>query len=179
MSNSFYYFFSATPQVLGAVLALFAVVVIFKIQNLSDELLSIAKNILPLIDDLIETEKNDVLRIKIQLYRQMTFDNIKSKNIKNIKHFVDVNSFKFNDASYGNYKEEFLSVYVLYVKIKNRVLNISIITAITIILCIAVIPFGEFILCHLILLYLIFGITILSASFIFYSLYTVLKSSLD
>jgi len=34
MSNSFYYFFSTTPQVLAAILALFGVFVIFKIQTL-------------------------------------------------------------------------------------------------------------------------------------------------
>ena len=41
MKDSFYYFFSATPQVLGAILALFGVFVIFKIDNLYKRLKSI------------------------------------------------------------------------------------------------------------------------------------------
>lgn len=39
MTNSFYYFFSAAAQVLAAILALFGVFVIFKIQSLTSELL--------------------------------------------------------------------------------------------------------------------------------------------
>ena len=40
MSDSFYYFFSATPQVLGGILALFGVFVIFKIQTIKAELIA-------------------------------------------------------------------------------------------------------------------------------------------
>jgi hypothetical protein len=43
MENSFYYFFSAVPQVLGGVLALFGVFVVFKVQSLKSQLLGIAK----------------------------------------------------------------------------------------------------------------------------------------
>ena len=45
MENSFYYFFSAVPQVLGGVLALFGVFVLYKIQTLKDEQVSIASDI--------------------------------------------------------------------------------------------------------------------------------------
>ena len=45
-NNSFYYFFSTVPQVLGAVLALFGVFVIFKIQTIQQDLLGLAKSIM-------------------------------------------------------------------------------------------------------------------------------------
>jgi hypothetical protein len=46
LKNYFYYFFSTVPQVLGAVLALFGVFVVFKVQTIQDDLLGLAKSIL-------------------------------------------------------------------------------------------------------------------------------------
>jgi hypothetical protein len=46
MSNSFYYFFSAVPQVLSGILALFGVFVIFKVQTLKSHLFGIVPAIL-------------------------------------------------------------------------------------------------------------------------------------
>jgi hypothetical protein len=42
-SNSFYYFFSATAQVSGGILALYAVFVVFKIKTRKDELLGLGQ----------------------------------------------------------------------------------------------------------------------------------------
>ena len=54
MSNSFYYFFSAVPQVLAAILALFGVFVVFKIQNTETQLIAIGKSLKSLVWDLIK-----------------------------------------------------------------------------------------------------------------------------
>jgi hypothetical protein len=45
MENAYYYFFSATPQVLAGIIALFGVFVLFKLQALSNELSPIANNL--------------------------------------------------------------------------------------------------------------------------------------
>jgi len=50
MENSFYYFFSATPQVLATILALFGFFLIFKIQALKDELIVKASDILEYVN---------------------------------------------------------------------------------------------------------------------------------
>jgi hypothetical protein len=49
MDSSFYYFFSATPQVLGAILGLFSVIIIFKIQAVKSDLIAKATAILSVL----------------------------------------------------------------------------------------------------------------------------------
>ena len=70
MSNSFYYFFSATPQVLAGILALFGVFIIFKIQTLKSELIGIGQYILEKGNRLIRIPSIDV-KLKIKLLKEM------------------------------------------------------------------------------------------------------------
>ncbi len=60
MNNSFYYFYSATPQVLSGVLALFGVFVIFKIQTIKSEILSIGLNIYENLIDSVGENRMDM-----------------------------------------------------------------------------------------------------------------------
>ncbi len=46
MSNSFYYFFSAVPQVMGGILALFGVFIVFKIQAIESNIIGIGQSLL-------------------------------------------------------------------------------------------------------------------------------------
>jgi hypothetical protein len=58
MENSFYYFFSATPQVLGGILALFGVFVIYRIQAITSELKGICQYIIDESDHIIRRALN-------------------------------------------------------------------------------------------------------------------------
>ena len=57
MENSFYYFFSAVPQVLGSVLGLLGVFVIFKVQHIRKQIFGIGQSVL---DEIERTKWNEL-----------------------------------------------------------------------------------------------------------------------
>lgn len=178
MENSFYYFFSATPQVLGGILALFGVFVLFKIQSLTTDLISIGKELLhwlqfySLPSESIESldERNKVMPdiSKSILTRDITY---LKKSLEKIKIFKDTTSLEI--------RSRFDNVYLIYKKLVDRTIHSSIFTGIIIISCLLIIPFGKWIYCKPVLLFSLFFIIILSVGYILYSFYVILKSALQ
>ncbi|MGD0757050.1 MAG: hypothetical protein ABR927_18540 [Bacteroidales bacterium] len=179
MKDSFYYFFSATPQVLGGILALFGVFVLFKIQSLSTEMTTV-------ISELFHFLKNQYLRFNDDLRINKGGDllnelerSIQSKNITNLKSAIDTYSELLNNnATIENNVRKFNALNLVYRELINDTIRASIFTAIIIILCLAVIPFETLIICNSIILYFLFIAVIISISLIFYTLISILKKAL-
>ncbi|MEI6048534.1 MAG: hypothetical protein WCS03_06515 [Bacteroidota bacterium] len=73
MENSFYYFFSSTPQVLGGIWALFGVFVLFKIQSLTTDLISISKELLYWLQHYsIRSESNESLNERVTIMPEIS-----------------------------------------------------------------------------------------------------------
>ena len=179
LSNSFFYFFSAVPQVLAGVLALFGVFVIFKIQSLTTELITVATTFLTSLRNyaniLHEDEAIDASqKLLIELNR-----GIQSKNIKELKNAIDAYANKitnFNEA----YEQDTKKFLVLYFTVRGLIRNTiqsSIFTAITILVCLASIPFGKWFISHPDILLILFTAIIISIAVIFYKLISILKKS--
>jgi hypothetical protein len=171
MANSFYYFFSSTPQVLGGILALFGVFVVFKIQNSKTVLFGIGQSIFDLSNE----------RFRMQ------FPGLDASTTSDIIGFIqkgDTNGLyntvkKISSESYLNLKIRYISVYDNLQKLIKRTILWSIITTMTIIICLSAIPFSSNILNHLQLFYTIIGVTLILVVICFggliYILINVLK----
>jgi hypothetical protein len=181
MENSFYYFFSATPQVLGGIMALFGVFVIFKIELIKTELIGVghaiyddnykfAESKLP-IDLLVDNEDNKVILDRIR--KVITRKDIQS--LTSIFELID---------KYGNcYYETYSSAYFLYLNayktLLKQTVRWSIFTTILIIICLSMIPIGHLICNHIFILYLLFILVLIGIIINFYGLITILKKSLN
>ena len=143
MENSFYYFFSSVPQVLGAVLALFGVFVVFKIELLTKLLISIANDVAEILESFQRTE-NDFNGI---------YKAIDENNIKDLYTIIaalgdgyfcselnPTTPFK-TMGTYNNNKVRFATLYFIYKNIIGKTINTSIFTAVIIIVCLILLPF--------------------------------------
>jgi hypothetical protein len=181
MENSFYYFFSATPQVLAAILALFGVFVIFKIQALTIELVDKADTVYKVATtyrNKNESAEEQTLRLTMLV---KILHKIKIKNVKAIDEIIEkyVDVIIPNDKDFISAKEGYRQISSDYHNLITETINSSVITAITIVFCLAMLTIGKVIICHTILLYSIFAAVVMSVSYIFYKLYTILKKSFD
>lgn len=177
MSNSFYYFFSTTPQVLAGILALFGVFIIFKIQTLKSELIGIGQYILEKGNRLIripsigvkfsKTENNTSILDRIE--KDISRNDI--KGLKSTIELIDYQDFELSIRKYNNVSDFLQSL------IKSTI-KWSIYTAIVIILCLAAIPFGDLILKNVYILYSLFTIMIVCITLSFYGLISILRKAL-
>ncbi len=164
LSNSFYYFFSAVPQVLSGVLALFGVFVIFKIQSIKSELIGIAQ---------IVEKINNYFKLKIS---EKTQDD--EKNVKEVSHRVLMEQIEKSDLSaiskilnamtepiYFNYRDSYNKSYRILKLLSTATLGASVYTAIVIFIALLILPFGHFFLLHATLLYILFGVVLLAVGF--------------
>lgn len=181
MENSFYYFFSATPQVLAGVLALFGVYVLFKLQQLTKELLLRAKEFKHLSQytfDKNETEETKKLRVKVEAALDRC---IISENMADFKENIDIsqkNNLYIGDKITIRFNR-FNNLYKTYKRLKDGTIRLSCFTAIIIVICLTVIPLGKYLLNHIHLLYLMYFTVIACLIIIFYNLYQVLRKSLN
>ena len=83
--NSFYYFYSAVPQVLGGILAIMCFFLIFKIQTLKEELVAKAIEINNLIKSNIDPGNT---KSQLQSDYESIKQNIENRNIKNIRLYI-------------------------------------------------------------------------------------------
>jgi hypothetical protein len=174
MSNSFFYFFSATPQVLGAVLTLFGVFVIFRIQIIKSQLIGLGQSI---IDEVPPGQ-----RIAISLNEKMKTSTIidslqkaiKRYNVKELKKNVNLIEHPLYDVYRRNYNDLFDFLESLI----SSTIKWSILTACIIVLCLSMLTTGTFIINHNWLLYISFGLVILCIIGCFYGLITILIKSL-
>lgn len=159
MSNSFYYFFSATPQVLGAITGLFGVIVIFQIQKIRKQLIGIAQNITKILKEEVKEKvcdfkTNDEIIKELEygiIIDEMTIITHYLNDIKNpVSNVIDNSIFLY--SIYKNYLNEII----------NKSINATLISIITIIFSLILIPFGEIIINNIFLIVLSFSIIVIS-----------------
>lgn len=185
MSDSFYYFFSAVPQVLGGILALFGVFVIFKIQGLKTQLIGISRPLITIVELLHEEDlrlHNDSRMTSVVTNTSTILrESVLREDTHEIKAILDkitiiVSDFK---QQFETYQRHYNDVYnALQTLIKNTI-RLSVLTAILIVFCLATIPFGDLILQHPIVLYLIFSVVVLCICISFGGLISILKKALN
>lgn len=196
MSNSFYYFFSATPQVLAAILALFGVFVVFKLQSVQSRLVGIGQTILHLVestplyyDTIRNTSTSNKIRKAIQtndikLLRE--YVNLIDTEVLRVKSANDANDKKelktainlrllerFNPIS-RNYKD----VYDARQSLIKDTVRWSIFTAISVVFSLSMIPFGDLILKNICILYILFNALIVCLIISFMGLIAILRRAL-
>lgn len=177
MSDSFNYFFSATPQVLGGIMALFGVFVLFKIQSYTTELLTIGQELRK--DLLTFTNKNEStesLEERTKLIPEVS-KGVLTKNINYINEALKANH-EYQRTSFKEIRSRFDVVYALYSELVHKTVNSAILTGIVIVFCLSMIPLGEWIYCKPVLLYTVFSVTVLAVIIIFYKFIIILKSAL-
>lgn len=183
MSNSFYYFFSATPQVLGGVLALFGVFVIFKIQTIKTSLLSVGEVLNDFVWSLLP---KPAMKIEDEITKERRFLQrgilkcLQSQNIKELDLLLNgvkdegllaTDKFNFNRGKY-------LSQYQFLQSLISDTVKSSIITAVIIVASLLVLPFGHILSDCKIVVYILFGVFLIGIIISFANLINVLKKSL-
>ena len=182
MENSFFYFFSATPQVLAAILALFGVFVIYKIQALKDELIIIASEVPKLLES-FSFSLLDINEIKRKTAIEAFSDAIQNKNIFFIKDVINsLPRYLDDDSIHKSIANVIIArynnVFFLHQILFKSTIILSSFTAFVIIACLSIIPFGCYLLTHQGLLNWIFGIIIISVVLCFVGLLIILRIAL-
>lgn len=182
MENSFYYFFSATPQVLGGVLALFGIFMIFKIERLQIEILGLSKN----IQSEIMTVNNSKGLINWVMLNEF-FDAFQESN--SIENFESINynaqrlEIWIKEQGAGNSKYfKGCSTIITKTGIRKLIIKESAVATkyiiCTIILCLGILPFGNWIIVHPVFLWTFFATVITMLVYCFSKFYNVFRLSL-
>jgi hypothetical protein len=155
MPNSFYYFYSASAQVLAAVMALFGVFVIFKIQSLKEELIFFGKKALPdvkLHSNGIKGRFNDSEEENVchRITLEVLSDSIEQKNVRRLSTTFSTyeKEFEYGGHNYHNAMRAFHIIYDTLELIKCRTVISSVLTSVVIVICLIIIPFDNYLLCH-------------------------------
>ena len=132
MSNSFYYFFSATPQVLAGILALFGVFVIFKIQTIRKQLTGIGQSIIDEVTRLKITH-TVILNEKLNTNDILDYLNkaIHRDDIVGLKREIDL----IDDQYFIIYWQRFNELYDFLQNLIRRTIIMTILTAFIILVC--------------------------------------------
>jgi hypothetical protein len=151
MKEPFYYFFSATPQVLAATLALFGVYMVFKIETMRSELLGIADVIHNLgMSQLIPTVYDRATDFTLA---------IKRKDVRSLRRLISEIITENENAI--SHRKRYIDVYDFLQKLINLSKWSSVFTAVIIFLCLFVIPFGNFFIDHSFLLHKLYATVII------------------
>lgn len=180
MENSFFYFFSATPQVLGAVLALFGVFVVFKLQSLKTLLIDIAKDVVKVLDH-FQPNKVDIDKIYKAIDENKMEDLYKTISILSDGFFaieLNLTAPLGTIINYGNNKVRFVTLYFIYRNIIDTTITTTIFTVVIIVTCLAMLPFVHILKDCPIILYSICGIVIICIIYILVRLIYVLKKAI-
>lgn len=182
MDNSFYYFFSSASQVLGAILALFGVFVIFKIETIKAQLLGIGQSIIKdrgtILTDDYELADNTVLHDKAHK-SDPQINNIKMSIIKNNINELKFNIEKLDKVIYSSYQSSYKGVYKALKSLIASTVIWSIYTIIVIIGCLIILSQGVYFLNHCSLLHYTFGIIVCLICFCFSGLIYILIKALS
>jgi ABC-type multidrug transport system fused ATPase/permease subunit len=163
MSNSFYYFFSATPQVLASVMALFGVFVFFRIQGLKKELFFFGDQASQRVAGNKKGNEGAFKNSEEEQLEHSSIQSILSESVegKDIYRLNDAlrryeRQFDYGDKLYMRYARAFSKLYYTLEKIINRTIISSVVTSILIVLCLLIIPFDKLLLCHNVLIMCLF-----------------------
>jgi hypothetical protein len=150
LSNSFYYFFSAAPQVLGALLGLFGVLVIFKMQSVKNNLIGISTGVVNSLKYEIINGDSANEDYYTHVARSI-YTGISANAITVIEKTIQ--EIEIKNGTSDKLKEVIESVKDAYSKEREvmdelikATIFVSIETVVLIIICLTVLPFGEFIL---------------------------------
>lgn len=176
MESSFYYFYSATPQVLGGILALFGVFVIFKLQTIKNQLFGIGQAI---IDEVLRRERLSRPVILSNKMGTHTITNsmkkaINREDIKELKTAINL----IESQDFGTSWRKYMDVYEFYHSLIRNTLIISAFTALVIVICLVILPFGEIIISNLKILWILFTLIISCIIICFAGLIYILYKSL-
>ena len=182
MSNSFYYFFSSTPQVLGAILALFGVFVLFKIEIIKAHLIGIGKSIIKdkgtYLSDTFELTDNTILKDKAPKHDPQIIDlkmSIIKNDIKGLKSIID----KLDKELFSSYQKNYCETYESLKSLITCTVFWSVYTVILIIGCLTILSQGCYFLDHYYLVYYTKMIIIVLICACFIGLIKILRKSLD
>jgi hypothetical protein len=176
MENAYYYFFSAVPQVLAGIIALFGVFVIFKLQALSNELSPIVST---LYDTLRSSNKQEYSEIRLNLAK-LCFNAYNNKSFKTVSDYFKTfdNNIFSSYPNYTVYNRRFINTFNVYEDLFRRTVCATTFTGILIVICLALLPFAKFLSCYTVLIFIMFAIIIACVSTVFCLLVTILKKSL-
>ncbi|MGA1978439.1 MAG: hypothetical protein ABSG89_11370 [Bacteroidales bacterium] len=181
MKDSFYYFFSTVPQVLGGVMALFGVFVIFRIQSIKEQMYLYGKEIMSdfnykfLAIDRSENNKETIKKIFSETYDTLG-DCVQLKDF-NMMYKIYSNFRKvYTTIDYGllNYEKGFFQLYTTFRFLINWAIISSITTGITILFCISLIPYEKDLINNQWLLQKIYLLTVILAVIVFILLIIIL-----
>jgi hypothetical protein len=172
LSNSFYYFFSAVPQVLAGILALFGVFMVFKVQTVKSQLFGIGK--------IVVRDLQKYMNIK-----SIVKDELKDDTINKINSCIDTADINallrvmntITDGGYLIFKEEYDKLYSFLKTLINVTIGASIYTAGIILISLMILPFASFILQHPCLLYILFAFILLAVGICLYTFIKILVKS--
>jgi hypothetical protein len=184
MENSFYYFFSAVPQVLGAILALFGVFVIFKIDLIKNQLLGVGKALIEKISTIVSNSKEGITDI---VFRPTKIElDLMSNQIKALESYIekqDIEGLKeyIYHIDYDDYSiliDKYRNLFNFRKDLIKRTIRSVIYTSVVIILSLFSLTLGSFIEnqpCILFPLFFVFIVLIILSFRLFFS---ILKDSL-
>src|ERR1035437_3933378 len=147
LSNSFFYFFSATPQVLAAILGLFAVFVLYRMQGLKDELINLASEFVELLNSLEKTENDEIEKKRTDVIKILS-NAIQVRNILIIHYYIEkmtLNTVNKDDKVHIALCKRMINGYntinTFRENFPKKMIILSSFTALVILLCLSVIPF--------------------------------------
>jgi hypothetical protein len=175
MAESFYYFFSATPQVLSGLLAIFGAIVIFKVQSIKSEMIGFSKFIKDEIKEYLQLPNINDGQSNLKIISDLQ-KAINRNDISELKVIIDKLRFEYYD--YATHCNRFLSVFEFYENLKRKTINWSIITAAIISFCLSIIPLGKFLLKHECLLTIVFLSAIIGLIICFVQFISILSKSM-
>ncbi len=176
MESSFYYFFSATPQVLAGILALFGVFVIFKIQEIRIKLERIGQK----VHDEAKTKPKHKWEDKVTnaLVDDGPLDSLnKAINRHDIEEISEllgrVIGVEF-DEDKQNYHKEYEDLQL----IRKKSLYWSVFTSVIIVICLVILSLGECLQNHISILPFLFWSVIVLTILSLAGLVDILRKSL-
>lgn len=176
-SNSFYYFFSAVPQVMGSVLALFGVFVLFKLSEVKSQMIGICKTI---IKETIDYKYKDgtSLRLNEQLENSSFFKDltryIERTDLVGLKRMLEL----ITNMHFGIPIRRYNDLFNFRKSLIIWTITFSILTTFNIISCLVCLTLGNQILNYESLLKWLFILTILLSTTCFSGLIFILIKSI-
>lgn len=170
---------------LSGVLALFGVFVIFKIQTIKSEILSIGLNIYENLIDSVGENRMDMKDTEwiydTKMLRNLIHISIQCKDVKKLYQTLYGSYYKkaYSSISSDDLKEQIGKEYVFLQTLITETIKSFIITSVTIVACLVILPFGTSVLFHPFILWTLFGFIIISVSFCFYKIIKILKQSIE
>lgn len=179
MENTYNYFFSSTPQVLAGIFGLFAVFIIFKINEIKNQINDIKNELLNELNkyhrSFTEVKGDWGSKMRI-LTEKRDFDNILPE-LDKIAGFANKNHIGQLEFTTNLFKERYDKATILKKELINKTIRASWITSIAIIYCLIMIIPGSFISHCLFWSIVAFLPAIALSIYIFFNLISIIKYS--